>query len=114
LLRHSEDQGVPERNAVKAVQIDGPENVGDFWKCDVKLGDQFDFPTGDTWVKVQFAGDRDEILLEHLPGHNSGNKLHRLEGELAHHWAVSVSGNWQLTFSFDGEDVIFVDYQDYH
>jgi proteic killer suppression protein len=43
-----------------------------------------------------------------------GNKLHRLEGELAHHWAVSVSGNWRLAFSFDGEDVIFVDHQDYH
>jgi hypothetical protein len=23
-----------------------------------------------------------------------GNKLHRLEGDLAHHWAVSVSGKW--------------------
>jgi proteic killer suppression protein len=43
-----------------------------------------------------------------------GNRLHRLEGDLAHHWAVSVSGNWRLTFSFDGEDVILVDYQDYH
>jgi proteic killer suppression protein len=43
-----------------------------------------------------------------------GNKLHPLEGDLAHHWAVSVSGNWRLTFSFDGEGVIFVDYQDYH
>ena len=43
-----------------------------------------------------------------------GNKLHPLEGDLAHHWAVSVSGNWRLTFSFDKEDVIFVDYQDYH
>ena len=43
-----------------------------------------------------------------------GNRLHPLEGDLAHHWAVSVSGNWRLTFSFDGEDVIFVDYQDYH
>ena len=43
-----------------------------------------------------------------------GNRLHPLEGDLAHHWAVSVSGNWRLIFSFDGEDVIFVDYQDYH
>jgi proteic killer suppression protein len=43
-----------------------------------------------------------------------GNRLHPLEGDLANHWAVSVSGNWRLTFSFDGEDVIFVDYQDYH
>lgn len=24
------------------------------------------------------------------------------------------SGNWRLTFSFEGEDVILVDYQDYH
>ena len=42
-----------------------------------------------------------------------GNRLHRLEGDLAHHWAVSVKGIWRLTFSFDGEDVIFIDYQDY-
>jgi len=27
---------------------------------------------------------------------------------------VSVSGNWRLTFSFEGEDAILVDYQDYH
>jgi len=43
-----------------------------------------------------------------------GHKLHPLEGDLANHWAISVSGNWRLTFSFDGEDVILVDYQDYH
>jgi hypothetical protein len=35
-------------------------------------------------------------------------------GELAGHWAVSVSGNWRLTFKFEGEDAIVVDYQDYH
>lgn len=44
----------------------------------------------------------------------SGWKLHRLAGELADHWAVTVSGNWRLTFSFDGQDVVLVDYQDYH
>jgi proteic killer suppression protein len=27
---------------------------------------------------------------------------------------VSVSGNWRLTFLFEGEDAILVDYQDYH
>jgi len=27
---------------------------------------------------------------------------------------MSVNGNWRLTFTFDGEDVILVDYQDYH
>ena len=43
-----------------------------------------------------------------------GWKFHALKGELAGHWAVSVSGNWRLTFAFDREDAILVDYQDYH
>ncbi|MGF1546033.1 MAG: type II toxin-antitoxin system RelE/ParE family toxin [Thiotrichales bacterium] len=43
-----------------------------------------------------------------------GWKLHPLRGELDGHWSVSVSGNWRLTFAFDGEDAILVDYQDYH
>ena len=40
--------------------------------------------------------------------------LHALKGELAGHWTVRVSGNWRLTFAFEGEDAILVDYQDYH
>ena len=28
--------------------------------------------------------------------------------------SVSVNGNWRLTFAFEGEDAILVDYQDYH
>jgi proteic killer suppression protein len=43
-----------------------------------------------------------------------GWKLHPLTGTLKEHWAVSVSGNWRLTFKFEGEDAILVDYQDYH
>ena len=43
-----------------------------------------------------------------------GNDLHPLRGSLAGHWAVSVSGNWRLTFIFKGEDVILLDYRDYH
>lgn len=40
--------------------------------------------------------------------------LHALKGDLDGHWAVKVSGNWRLTFAFDGEDAVLVDYQDYH
>jgi proteic killer suppression protein len=40
--------------------------------------------------------------------------LHPLHGELKLHWAVKVNGNWRLTFAFEGENVILVDYQDYH
>jgi proteic killer suppression protein len=40
--------------------------------------------------------------------------LHPLSGDLAHHWAVSVNGNWRITFTFDGTDAVLVDYMDYH
>jgi proteic killer suppression protein len=43
-----------------------------------------------------------------------GWKLHPLSGELAGHYAVTVSGNWRMTFAFEGVDAILVDYQDYH
>jgi len=39
---------------------------------------------------------------------------HALAGNLARRYAVSVSGNWRLTFGVDGEDIVLVDYQDYH
>ena len=50
-----------------------------------------------------------------MPGDMSapGNNLHPLKVELAGHWAVNVSGNWSVTFAFEGENVILVDYQDY-
>lgn len=41
-------------------------------------------------------------------------RLHQLKGELSGHWSVDVSGNWRLTFAFEGKDAILVDYQDYH
>ena len=41
-------------------------------------------------------------------------RLHPLHGNLEGHWAVDVSGNWRLTFTFEGHDAILVDYQDYH
>ena len=43
-----------------------------------------------------------------------GFGLHPLKGDLKGHWAVTVNGNWRLTFRFEGEDAILVDYQDYH
>lgn len=41
-------------------------------------------------------------------------RLHPLAGDLAGHWAVSVNGNWRVTFRFVGSNVELVDYQDYH
>jgi toxin HigB-1 len=43
-----------------------------------------------------------------------GWKWHALTGDMHGHWSVWVNGNWRLTFSFEGEDAILVDYRDYH
>lgn len=43
-----------------------------------------------------------------------GWRLHALKGDLEEHWSVDVSGNWRLTFRFEGTDAVLVDYQDYH
>ncbi|MFY9137545.1 type II toxin-antitoxin system RelE/ParE family toxin [Zwartia sp.] len=44
-----------------------------------------------------------------------GWKLHPLKGEaLKKHFSVWVSGNWRMTFAFDGADAVLVNYQDYH
>ena len=40
--------------------------------------------------------------------------LHPLSGERADIWSVRVSGNWRVTFRFDGEHAEVVDYEDYH
>ena len=43
-----------------------------------------------------------------------GLELHRLKGHRKGAWAVKVSGNWRVTFSFVGKDADGVDYEDYH
>lgn len=43
-----------------------------------------------------------------------GLRLHPLKGELKDRWAVQVSANWRITFSFEGHDAVDVDLEDYH
>lgn len=43
-----------------------------------------------------------------------GWDLHELKGDLKGRWSIKVNGNWRLTFTFEQEDVILLDYQDYH
>jgi proteic killer suppression protein len=44
----------------------------------------------------------------------SGFKLHRLKGADKDRYSVWVSGNYRITFSWDGEDATEVDLEDYH
>ena len=43
-----------------------------------------------------------------------GFRLHPLTGDRAGTWSVTVRANWRVTFRFEGEDVVDVDYEDYH
>lgn len=43
-----------------------------------------------------------------------GWRLHVLKGSLKGHWAVWVDQNWRMTFRFERENAVLVDYQDYH
>ncbi len=41
-------------------------------------------------------------------------RLHALAGQLSGNHAVSVSGNWRVTFRFGDVHAVNVDYTDYH
>lgn len=43
-----------------------------------------------------------------------GYKLHPLKGKRKRLWAISVNGNWRLTFEFTDGNVYLLDYEDYH
>jgi len=40
--------------------------------------------------------------------------LHQLTGNRTKTWSVRVSGNWRVTFCFNGVHAEAVDYEDYH
>lgn len=43
-----------------------------------------------------------------------GLRLHELTGSRKGTWSVTVSGNWRVTFRFEGGDAEIVNYEDYH
>jgi proteic killer suppression protein len=43
-----------------------------------------------------------------------GSRLHQLTGDRRGTWSVDVSGNWRVTFRFDGQDVLEVNFEDTH
>lgn len=53
---------------------------------------------------AEFIGDIDR------PGYG----LHALQGSRYGQWAVTVSGNWRITFEFIDGNAHIVNYEDYH
>lgn len=58
-------------------------------------------------AKLNTAQSQDDMNLPNW-------RLHPLKGRWQNHWAVWVDKNWRLTFTFDGNNAVLVDYQDYH
>ena len=79
------------------------------------------FETGSkAGVQAQHA-DRLRLILGRLSAATApqdmalpGLSCHPLKGDRQGTWAVSVSGNWRVTFRFVGKDADAVDYEDYH
>jgi toxin HigB-1 len=51
-----------------------------------------------------------------LPDHVNvpGFRYHALKGRDRGRYAVDASGNWRVTFAWNGEDAVEVDLEDYH
>jgi proteic killer suppression protein len=65
--------------------------------------------------------DRLRLILARLNAATSaedmnlpGLFLHSLSGDRKGTWSVRVSGNWRITFVFEGGDAYLIDYEDYH
>lgn len=43
-----------------------------------------------------------------------GFRLHSLKGQMHGRWAITVNGNWRLTFEFQDGNAYVLDYEDYH
>jgi len=79
------------------------------------------FTTGTkSGIQAQHA-DRLRLILGRLNASTTardmnlpGLELHQLRGSRKGTWAVKVSGNWRVTFTYAGKDADQIDYEDYH
>jgi len=58
--------------------------------------------------------DRLDVSVRPQDMNLPGYKLHELSGKEKGTWSVWVTGNWRVTFKFDGPDAVAVDYRVYH
>ena len=91
---------------IKSFRHKGIEN---YFETGSKAGIQ---PSHSTRLRIQLTRLDDAKSPQDMNA--PGWRLHKLSGDLDAHWAVTVNGNWRMTFRFDGEDAVLVDYQDYH
>ena len=67
-----------------------------------------------TEVRTERILDRLDTVVRPEDMNIPGFKFHPMMGNRKGTYAVSVTGNWRITFGFDGKDAIDVDLEDYH
>jgi proteic killer suppression protein len=67
-----------------------------------------------TEVRIERMLDRLDAVARLEDMNIPGYKFHPLTGGRKGSYAVTVTGNWRITFRFDGEDAIDVNLEDYH
>lgn len=80
-----------------------------FWES----GSKAKLPVGNAarvsrMLRALNAAERPEDL--NLPGY----RFHRLTGDRRGRYSITVSGNWRITFGWDGNDATAIDIEDYH
>ncbi|MGQ0665038.1 MAG: type II toxin-antitoxin system RelE/ParE family toxin [Pseudomonadota bacterium] len=84
-------------------------------------GLQLRFEKGDRRRVLPDDADKVERILARLEEASEvgnmnlpGFRLHRLKGDLARYWSITVSGNWHVVFGFEGGHAKDVDLVDPH
>jgi proteic killer suppression protein len=57
---------------------------------------------------LEFADELSQVAT--LPGW----RLHALKGSRKGEYAITVTGNWRITFTVQGNDVASLNFEDYH
>jgi proteic killer suppression protein len=65
-------------------------------------------------ARIERILDRLDSSIEAQDMDLPGYRFHSLKGERKGEFALSVTGNWRITFEFKGEDVTNVNLEDYH
>jgi proteic killer suppression protein len=64
--------------------------------------------------KIARVLDRLDASISPADMNLPGYRLHELKGQEIGTWSVTVNANWRITFQFEGQDAVVVDYRDYH
>jgi toxin HigB-1 len=65
-------------------------------------------------TRIERILDRLDAALRPEDMNLPGYRFHPLKGERKGEYAVTVTGNWRITFGFEGENAIAVNLEDYH